>query len=208
MAESYNKYKQQKESQGEKVPGKEELVTMSRKELNELIQGVKDEFAEEIKEAKAGNEKLQKVLEQNSVVDDIKHRGATAESRIKVHGSNQPYVNLKPIDKQAEMVKEHKDKLKGKVPRFVNNDPDLRSLRRYQGYEPVRDDDGNEVRYVDGVLMGIPIERYNEEIAKPREAKKNIARSGIADQFRESVERYSGGSVEATGDISYDEGGS
>lgn len=190
------------------VPEKEEIVKMTKEELEKLIQGVKDSFAEQIKEA-TGPDKLRAVLEQNSMINEIKNAGEDrVGGKVKVLRNPATLANLKPLDRQQALAREHAEQLKGKVPRFVNNDADLRAMRRYQGYEPVLDSDGNEVRYVDGVLMAMPEKRYTEEIEGPRRARKALAEESRKSEFQERLQGVSD-SVEVFGSgITYDDGGS
>lgn len=191
-----------KEQVPDKFPDKEEVVTMTKSELEELKESIRESMRDEIREA-TGPDKLKKILEQNSVIKDLTDSGEERiGGRVQVN-SNPTLANMKPIDMQARIAKEYADQLKGKVPRFVSTNAELRSLRRFQGYEPVRDAEGNEVRYVDGVLMGIPAERYAEEIEKPRQQRKAMAKPDRTEQFFEKV-REAG--LEPYGDgITYDQ---
>lgn len=190
------------------IPPKEEIVSMTKGELEELLDKVREDFGKQIKEA-TGPDKLRAVLERESAIDEIRNSGEERMAgRVKVLRNPATYANLKPLDRQQMIAKEHAEKLKGKVPRFVNNDADLRAMRRYQGYEPILDDEGNEVRYVDGVLMAMPEKRYNEEILEPRRARKALAEADRASDFQNRVKGLSDG-VEVIGSgISYDDGGS
>jgi len=108
-----------------------------------------------------------------------------------------------PVDHQDRLVKLHIDKTTGKEVLFANNKPEIRSLRRSQGWEPVLDEKGDEVRYIDGVMMTMDPGKFQEEIRKPKEIKKALRRKSISKRFHE---RGKDMNVETFGDITYDEG--
>lgn len=184
------------------VPPKEEMVTMSRAELNDLLNEVKSDFAEQIKNAEDRMEKLRLSYERDDAVHRIKNKGEFADPALKI----QQLGPLGPIDHQQRAIKAAgvEDQLKGKAARFVNTNAELSSLRRSQGYEPVLDKKGNEVRYMDGVLMAMPQSRYDEEIAKPAKVRKQIHKAAIGQDFKETAAKNN---VEVFGDgIQYDGG--
>lgn len=182
------------------LPEKEELVTMSKSDLDSLIEQVEQRHNEQIADMKGHVEKLEQELKKREEVSYIKRRG---EESLKSKGIE---VNqkrpLNPIDRQSKILEEHKDKLKGRRPRFVTNNESIRSLRRAQGYEPVRDEDGNEVRYMDGILMGIPEQRYKEEIEADREYRKSLRRQSLREHLQRQGEQSG---VQTFGDIDFDD---
>lgn len=182
------------------LPEKDELIQMSKSDLDTLIEGVVQKHNSEISEMKSHVERLEGELKKREQVSYLQRRGQESlrSKGVEVHQSRP----LNPIDHQSQLVKENADKLKGKQPRFVTNNESLRSLRRAQGYEPVRDEDGNEVRYMDGVLMGIPERRYKEEIESDREYRKSLRRQ----QLKSNLEQRGAESgVETFGDIDFDD---
>lgn len=199
---AYDAKKRAEEINSGGVPSKEEMVTMSKAELDTVLQKVKDEFAEKLDKANDQIEKLKLSYEKDSTVKHIKNRGQYADDSITINQLGP----LGPKDHQALSIKNAgvEEKLKGKVGRFVNNNPELRSLRRSQGYEPVRDKEGNEVRYMDGVLMAMPKDRYKQEVAEPAKVRKDIHKRAIRGRFEEVAAKHN---VEVFGDgIQYDGG--
>lgn len=181
------------------VPEGDELVTMSKQELKDTMKEVMDEYDKRIQEAESRMEKLQLEYEKKEKKSYINRRGQeSTANRIQVNQSGP----LNPIDHQSRLLEQHKDKLKGKVPRFVTTgNEELYSLRRTQGYEPVRDEDGNEVRYMDGVLMAMPEGRYREDVQKPKEERKALHRSSIEENFKQQGESQD---VRTEGNIQFD----
>jgi hypothetical protein len=182
------------------LPEKDELVSMSKADLDVLVDSVRARYDEEIESLKGHVERLSKELEKKEKVSYLNRRG---QEGLKSKGIeiNQKRA-LNPVDHQSKLVEEHKEKLKGKRSRFVTNNESLRSLRRAQGYEPVRDEDGNEVRYMDGVLMGIPERRYEEEIASDREYRKSLRRQQLRENFKDKAAESG---MDTFGDIDFDD---
>lgn len=184
------------------VPPKEEMVTMSKEELKQLLGEVKKDFAEQIKNTEDRMERMKLSYERDDAVHQIKNKGEFADPNLKI----QQLGPLGPIDHQQRAIKAAgvEDKLKGKAARFVNTNAELSSLRRSQGYEPVLDKKGNEVRYMDGVLMAMPQDRYDEEIVKPTKIRRDIHKAAIGQDFKETAAKHN---VDVFGDgIQYDGG--
>lgn len=199
-AEKLKAAAKQAESEGtlkEKQPPREELVTMSKEQLDKLIEDIRAEASAKIEEAVSQVDKLKVKYEQQEAESYVKRQGAES---IEVR----PNRDFGPPDRLDLIANEHGGKLKGKASRFVTDRPEIRSLRRSQGYEPVRDEDGAEVRYMDSVLMAMPERKYREEIAKPIADRRQINRRAVVDRFKGSAER-SGVKVEGDG-IKYDTG--
>jgi mRNA-degrading endonuclease RelE of RelBE toxin-antitoxin system len=173
---------------------------MSKEDLDTLIDSVVKKHNSEISEMKGHVKRLEAELKKREEVSYLERRGQESlkSKGVEVHQARP----LNPIDHQAQLVKENKDKLKGKVARFVTNNESLRSLRRAQGYEPVRDEDGDEVRYMDGVLMGIPEQRYKQEIESDREYRRSLRRQQLKNNLEE---RGAESGVETFGDIDFDD---
>jgi hypothetical protein len=106
------------------------------------------------------------------------------------------------LDRVAEPFKKEDP---GSEFRFISNHPTVRPLRRGQGYEPVKDKDGNEVQCIDVTLAKMPRSRYEQEILAPRKAKK------AGGTLKEIAERFHQAGAEAgvktSGTIKYDSGG-
>jgi hypothetical protein len=185
-----------------KVPPKEEMVTMSKSELKDLMGEIKSDFAEQIKNAEDRYEKLKLTYERDDAIHQVKNKGEFADTSVKIRQLGP----LGPIDHQQRAIQTAgvDDKLKGKAARFVNTNAELTSLRRSQGYEPVLDKKGNEVRYMDGVLMAMPQDRYDKEIIEPTRIRKEIHKAAIGQDFKETAAKNR---VETFGDgIQYDGG--
>lgn len=178
----------------ELVPPKEELLTMTRAQLDEIKQQIVAETARKLSEDPDMVEKLRLTLERDSAIKVVENKGQFADPALKVIQSG----SLAPLDHQEAVAKPHKTD-PSKVYRFINKaDENLYSLRRHQGYEPIKDETGNEVRYMDGVLATMPKERYDREIRALTEAKKILKRTSArkaADDFKELAAREGSGSV-------------
>lgn len=174
----------------------QDVIKMSKKELDGVIQGIVKRYDEQLAAAMDMNEKLKLTLAMQS--EKLEAVGKMTASRAKLKVLN---VDHGPPDHQQSLVKLHEDKLKGKAHRFVNTRADLRSLRRAQGYDPVLDGEGNEVRYMDGVLMTMSQEKFDRTIKAPKDARKAFRREGIVERFKETGQKHG---VETYGDITYD----
>lgn len=184
----------------DKLPQQEELVTLSKQELDDLIESVRREASEKIAEAVSQVDKLRVKYEQQEAESYLNRRGSPTNSKIVVH----PNRDFGPPDGMDLIAKEHSAKLKNKAARFVTGRPEIRSLRRSQGYEPIKDEDGAEVRYMDSVLMAMPERKYQEEIAKPIAERKAVNRRAVVERFKGSAEN-AGVKVDGDG-IKYDVG--
>ena len=184
----------------EKLPPKDELVTLSREELDSLLETIRAEAAEKVAEAVSQVDKLKVKYEQQEAESYVKRRGEDTNSQITVR----PNRDFGPPDRLDLLANEHRDKLKGKSARFVTDRPEVRSLRRSQGYEPIKDGDGAEVRYMDSVLMAMPERKYQEEIAQPVAERRAVNRRAVVERFKGSAES-AGVKVDGDG-IKYDTG--
>lgn len=184
----------------EEFPG-DKLVSLDPETLKQIVDVVASKFEGQLKEANDRIEELRITLEKKDAEKHLRAKGQFADGRVKMVGPRVPKV---PDHQKAlvELAAKEND-LKGKHLRFVNNDPNIRSLRRAQGYEPVRFKDGGEVRYMDGVLMSMPRARYLEDIDKPKKERMEFNRASIKTQFQERLRGYG---IEAEGDITYDSG--
>jgi len=171
-----------------------DLVVTSRADLEAIIKDIVKAYDVKIQAADNKIDQLALTIEMQEKKAEVV---SPKRSSIKVTPRS-----LNVPDHQSILVDANKDKLKGKIGRFVNNRPDMRSLRRFQGYDPIIGDDGKEVRYMDGVLMGISKERHKEEIQKPREERKQFRAESIGAKFKEDAAKAG---VEVIGDgITYD----
>lgn len=183
------------EAQLGKAQEEADLVVTSRADLVAVIKDVVKAYDVKIEAATDRVDKLALIIEMQEKKANV---GAPKKPGIRVskRSHNVP-------DHQSILVEANKDKLKGKVGRFVNTRSNMRSLRRYQGYEPIIGGDGEEVRYMDGVLMAMPEKRHEEEIQKPREERKRFRAESIGAKFKEDAAKAG---VEVIGDgITYDD---
>lgn len=182
----------------EELPG-EALVQLSDEDFGKIVEMVQSKFQEQLDSANDRIEQMAIQLEKKDAERHLKHKGQFTDKNLVIRP-----VRFGPPDHLSNLVKTAKEThdFAGKHIRFVNNDQNIRSLRRAQGYDPVVDENGNEYRYMDEVLMTIPQGKYQAEIKQPTEDRKRFNRQGIAESFRETAE---GLGVEATGDITYDE---
>ena len=177
-----------------KVQEEADLVVTSKVDLEAIIKDVVKAYDVKIEAAADRIDKLALII-----VMQEKKGNVTAPKRSSIRASK---VSLNVPDHQSILVAANKNKLKGKIARFVNNRPDMRSLRRFQGYEPVLSDGGKEVRYMDGVLMAMSKDRHKEEIQKPRDERKRFRAESIGARFKEDAAKAG---VEVIGDgITYD----
>lgn len=150
-----------------------------------------------LREATTQNEKLRAALE----LQEAK-RGARGEGKatpgLDVIGS------YTPTDIHSVMSAPYRDNNPSRHYRFISNHKDLRSLRRSQGYVPVVDKGGNEVRYMDTTLASMPKKQYVAQILKPKEKLREHRRGAIKNQFYEQAEKVKG--IKPFGDIHYDKG--
>lgn len=178
----------------ELVPDKEDMLMMSVEQLNEIKQQIAAETAKMLAESPDMIEKLRLTLERDSAIKKVDARGQFADPALKIIQSG----SLAPLDHQEAVAKPHKTD-PSKVYRFINKTNEaLHELRRHQGYEPVKDEDGNEVRYMDGVLAAMPKERYDQEIRAQTEARKLLKKTSArkaAEEFKEMANRQGSGSI-------------
>ncbi len=158
---------------------KADLVVTSKADLEAIIKDIVKAYDVKIEAATNRVDQLALTIEMQEKKADV---GKVEGSNVKVT----PRSHNVP-DHMSILADANKDKLKGKIGRFVNTRSDMRSLRRYQGYDPIIGADGKEVRYMDGVLMGITKERHKEEIQKPREERKRFRAESIGARFKEDA---------------------
>lgn len=72
--------------------------------------------------------------------------------------------------------------------RFVFAHQEVLPQRRMYGWEPVKDTNGNEVRFGDQVLASMPKRRYQTEIVSRREAKVEHKRRANAQAVETQIE--------------------
>lgn len=142
------------------VPDKEQLVTMTVEELTAL----KDRIMAETATALAGDvkfmDKLRLQLERDSAIRTVDNQGQFADPALKIIQEGP----LGPMDHQEAAIAPFKTD-KSMNYRVINHrDETLNALRRYQGWNPVRDADGNVVRFMDGTLAEMKTAKYDDTI--------------------------------------------
>jgi len=164
--------------------------------VEEQIAAMKAEFDAKIAESNDRCEKLKLTLEKKEVEKEVKRVKPT--DGIKVTGS---FNDSNVLD---EMAKPYMEKDRDKRYRYISNHEQLRSLRRSQGFQPVLNDDGDEVRYMDMVLAKMPEGQYQKEIIAPKERRRRIHAAAIGQKFHEAGDSLG---VETFGEVTYDKKG-
>lgn len=166
------------------VPEKEELITMSASALTELKDKIVAETTQMIMESEDFREKLRLNLEQASALKTVENQGQFADPGVRMVQSG----SLGPIDHQEAVVGPYKTDKLMKYRVINNHDDTLNALRRYQGWHPVLDVDGHEVRFMDGTLAKMPKEQYDETIGARITANKLLRGQKQADRARTFAE--------------------
>lgn len=178
------------------VPDKEELVTMSASALIELKDKIVAETTMMIMESEDFREKLRLQLEQASALRTVDKQGQFSDPGVKMVQSG----SLSPIDHQEAVVGPHKTDKSMKYRVINNHDDTLNSLRRYQGWIPVLDVDGHEVRFMDGTLAKMPKEKYDETIGARVTANKLLRGQAQATRAKEFAEQGAKDGLSTFGD--------
>ncbi len=168
----------------DKVPDKEELITMSASALTELKDKIVAETTQAIMESEDFRERLRLQLEQASALRTVDKQGQFSDPGVKMVQSG----SLGPIDHQEAVVGPYKTDKLMKYRVINNHDDTLNALRRYQGWKPVLDVDGHEVRYMDGTLAEMPKIKYDETVGAHIQANKLLrsqTQTGRAEKFAE-----------------------
>ncbi len=181
---------------------KAELVQMSVADFKAMLSEVVKTFNEEIGEMRTQQDKLVATLERESTVQNIKS-ARTGGPAVQVIG-----VNYTPKTATDIIEEKYKDKIDGtERKRWVNTRETLRSLRRAQGWTPILDEKGDEVRVGDTSLMKMSEERYQREVRGPQNAQRDDRRratkESVDSDLRETAKR-AGAQVVGPG-IVYDE---
>ncbi len=180
----------------DKVPDKEELVTMSTSALTELKDKIVAETTIMIMESEDFREKLRLQLEQASALREVENQGQFGDPGVKMAESG----SLGPIDHQEAVVGPYKTDKLMKYRVINNHDDALNALRRYQGWKPVLDVDGHEVRYMDGTLAGMPKMKYDETIGARITANKLLRGQKSADQAAKFADEGAKDGLQTFGD--------
>lgn len=155
------------------------------------------ELREQLKNAETSNERLKVSLElqEAKYKADRIDKGTNEPSGIEYGPSFNP-VNM--LDKVAEpFTKEDRNSKY----RFISTHPTLYALRRSQGYEPVLDSKGAEVRQADTVLAKMPKTRFEAEVVAPRKETAALRKDAIEQRFHEQGKDLG---VKTFGHIKYD----
>lgn len=182
----------------------EKLITMTQSELTALIESVASKFIDKQNDMENRIEKLKVMYEKQDAENYLKHRGEFADQSIEIVQLGA----LSPVDNETALAQKARE-LHGfgndTLLRFVNNHDTIRPLRRSQGWEPVHDEKGNEVRDVDMVLMAMPRQKYDETVGKQKKAKKNFRKKAreITREFHDNNANHKG--IKTYGEIRYDD---
>lgn len=175
-----------------------ETVSEARKEG--LLQEI-EELKAKLAEAETSNERLQLSLDLQEKTLDAKNpdRLIPREGKIEVG------MSFNPDNIMDQVAAPYKKADPGSQFRYISTHPTVYPLRRGQGYTPVKDSEGNEVKLTDAVLAKMPRRQYEQEILGPRNAKKGNRLQELAEHFHEEGSQYPG--IKTTGTIKYDDGG-
>ena len=168
------------------VPDKEELITMSANQLEALVGKVQAETAALMADSPDFIAKIRLQLEKNSALNTIANKGQFADPRVEVRQLGP----LGPIDHQEAVIHPHMTDPSMKYRVINHRDETLYAIRRYQGYTPVRDAEGHEVRFMDGMLAQMPKDHYNETIGARVAANRALRHSrghAESERFKESA---------------------
>lgn len=181
---------------------KEELITMSKEDLETLIQNVVGEFNKRIDNTEDRIERMKVMYEKQDAEHYLKNRGDFADKNLEIVQLGM----LSPLDNETALDKKYRE-LHGMgnetVTRFVNKHESVRPLRQSQGWRPVYDENNNEVRDVDMVLMSMPRKQYDETVGAQKKAKKDFRKRAraIAEGFHERGKERG---IETFGSIRFD----
>lgn len=185
-----------KKSVEEKVPPKEKLITMTEEQLADLRKSILEETSEILKEMSDERDRLRAQLERDSALKQVENKGQFADPSLRVIRNG----TLSPVDHQSAVAAPYINDPSMKY-RFINRTNEaLYALRRHQGYEPILDEDGNEVRYMDGLLTKMPMRKYEETILAERNARKLLKKQAAKNASENFVEIARREGVEVTGD--------
>jgi hypothetical protein len=152
------------------------------------------ELSLKLEQAEGLNQRLAAQLEYFDKKKLIEHPESAQPSRIQV-------LSFGPKDRLASMSEDFVKNNPDKHYRFINTHQTVYALRRAQGYEPVKDANKEEVRYMDCVLASMPKNRFQEEIVKPRESLSRHHHGDTLSSFKEAGAELG---VKTFGEIKYD----
>ena len=166
-----------------------EVKATSTNEYEQVIEELKNK----LNEAETSNERLRISLE-------LQEKKAEAKDPSKPSGIEYgPSFN--PANVLDKVGVPYAKKEPDKQFRYISTHPTVYALRRGQGYEPVLDEKGVEVRQGDTVLAKMPKERFNEEIVMPRKETKVLRKEAIETRFHEQGKDLG---IKTFGQIIYD----
>lgn len=167
------------------------------KTREELVKEIEEKYDKKFSELEDRFDKLKAHYEKRDEIAKLDQ--SPNRPNIKVY-QNRP---MGPVDHMGVLAKQHEDKLKGKHKRWVNKHETVMPVRAAQGYEKVKDENGNEVRYMDEVLMAMPERKYQETVKSEVDARRARHRGAIQESFHETGKEH-GVETFGTG-IDYDE---
>jgi hypothetical protein len=167
------------------------LIQLTKEQLEAVVRGITKEYDEKLARAEDRVEALRLKLEKDEAVARAKRGGIRPGIRV-----------VSRPDPMECVFGPHKTDKSAHYRGCNWHRAEIRALRRAQGWEPVLDENGNEVRYADTVLAKMPEDKYREEIQRPKDERKASARGAAIEQFRTEAEKY-GVQVDGTG-ITYD----
>lgn len=175
-------------------------MKVSKADLKEALADLNKEYKAKLDKATDEVARLKATLE----MQEAKSKLQKPDERPKDAPRVQVIGNFNPIDQHGKLAKPYMDANPDKHYRFIRSKPDEVSLRRSQGFEPVMDKKGAEVRHYDTILASMPKTQFEETIAKPIKDLREFRRRSIGQRFHAEGEALG---VQTFGDVTYDKEG-
>jgi hypothetical protein len=119
-----------------------------------------------------------------------------------------------PSNVYSKFAAEYQGKEPNRQFRFIYGHAESLPLRRMKGWEPVKDEKGDDVRLGDHILASMPKNRYQTEIVDTRNAKIAHKRQATANkveenfaEVRDDMKSKNGVRFSGTYDVKYDNEG-
>jgi hypothetical protein len=111
------------------------------------------------------------------------------------------------IDRGALFMKPFQEKNPDRKYRFISGHPSMLPLRRLDGWEPVKDANGNEERFGDHVLASMSQEKFQKEVVEPRDRMVEHRRRANAALFENNAKNETNGKIKFHGnyEVKYDD---
>jgi len=167
-----------------------DMETPKKAKKDELLA----ELSLKLEKAESLNQRLEAQLEHFDKKALIDHPEKAVPTRIQV-------LSFGPKDRLSIMSAEYMKQNPDRHYRFINTHQTVYALRRAQGYEPVKDAKGEDVKYMDCVLASMPENRFQDEIVKPKEALSKHHHGDTLAAFKDTGTEEG---IKTFGEIKYD----